>query len=58
MIDFADITNVSYSFADEFVGKLAAENSDALTIELTNMSPAVQRIVCRAQERRAGIVAV
>jgi len=57
VIDFADITNVSYSFADEFVGKLAAETSGALTLELSNMSATVQRIVRRAQERRTGVVA-
>jgi anti-anti-sigma regulatory factor len=51
VIDFAGVTNVSYSFADEFVGKLGAGGVD-LTVE--NMSPPVERSVLRAMTRRAG----
>jgi hypothetical protein len=58
VIDFTDVTNVSYSFADEFVGRLAAESSETLSIELANMSATVQRVVRRAQERRGGVVTV
>jgi hypothetical protein len=51
VIDFAGVTNVSYSFADEFVGKLAADGVD-LTVD--NMSAPVERSVRRAMTRRAG----
>jgi uncharacterized protein DUF4325 len=49
-IDFAGVTNVSYSFADEFVGKLASRES--VQLKLTNMVPSVQRSVDRASARR------
>jgi hypothetical protein len=55
IVDFAGVTNVSYSFADEFVGKLCSEGS--LRIELANMTPAVARTVERAVERRGGAAA-
>jgi uncharacterized protein DUF4325 len=51
VVDFADVTNVSYSFADEFVGKLTA---DGMVVECINMVPAVQRSVTRAADRRSG----
>jgi hypothetical protein len=50
-IDFAGVTNVSYSFADEFVGKLSA---DGLELTCVNMAPAVERSVARAVGRRTG----
>jgi hypothetical protein len=51
-IDFAGVTNVSYSFADEFLGKLCAEA--AIRVHPTNLSPRVAQISSRAVERRAG----
>lgn len=50
-VDFDGVTNVSYSFADEFVGKLSAEG---VAIECINMVPAVERSVTRAIGRRSG----
>jgi anti-anti-sigma regulatory factor len=57
VIDFATVTHVSYSFADEFVGKLAADNRDKFDLELVNMKVSVERIVCSARQRRTGTVA-
>jgi len=57
IVDFADVTNVSYSFADEFVGKLSAEHSQGLEIELANMAETVDRTVRSAQRRRTRVVA-
>lgn len=54
IVDFAGVTNVSYSFADEFVGKLSCERPD---IELLNMATAVDPIVRRARERRGSAIA-
>jgi hypothetical protein len=54
-IDCAQVTNVSYSFADEFVGKLSAESE--LDIDLANMAENVGRTVRLAQQRRTGVVA-
>jgi STAS-like domain of unknown function (DUF4325) len=51
VIDFAGVTNVSYSFADEFVGKLHADGD--LHVRLENAVPRVARVVTRAVERRA-----
>ncbi|HEX3873599.1 MAG TPA: STAS-like domain-containing protein [Solirubrobacteraceae bacterium] len=56
-IDFADVTNVSYSFADELVGRLPTEDFDARNIELTNMNATVERIVRSARRRRIGALA-
>lgn len=56
-IDFADVTNVSYSFADELVGKLAADYPDGPQIDLANMTGTVEQTVRRARERRTGVVA-
>jgi STAS-like domain of unknown function (DUF4325) len=50
-VDFAGVTNMSYSFADEFVGKLSADGVD---LEFINMAPAVERSVRRAVARRTG----
>lgn len=52
IIDFAEVTNVSYSFADEFVGRLSAESSQELDVELANMTVPVDRIIRSAQQRR------
>lgn len=57
VIDFADVTNVSYSFADEFVGKLASERPDGLRVELINMAGTVDQTVQRARQRRTGALA-
>jgi anti-anti-sigma regulatory factor len=51
VLDFSGVTNVSYSFADELVGKLRA---DGIDVELVSMSGPVERSVRRAVERRAG----
>jgi anti-anti-sigma regulatory factor len=55
ILDFTDVTNVSYSFADEFVGKLACERPEGM-LELTNMSQTVGDTVRRAQQRRASAI--
>ena len=50
-VSFAGVTHVSYSFADEFAGRLHAEAEAA--VEFTDMVPTVERIVARAVQRRA-----
>lgn len=50
-LDFSDVTNVSYSFADEFVGKLSAADVE---LEYINMAAPVERSVQRAVARRTG----
>jgi hypothetical protein len=50
-LDFSDVTNVSYSFADEFVGKLSAAGVE---LEYINMAAPVERSVQRAVARRTG----
>ena len=57
IIDFTDVTNVSYSFADEFVGKLSADHPEVAEIELTNMVDGVERTVLSAQQRRTSALA-
>ncbi len=52
VIDFNGVTNVSYSFADEFVGKLSAEGP--VRIELAEMTPSIERLIARAVARRNG----
>jgi hypothetical protein len=47
------VTNVSYSFADEFLGKLYAESS--VGVRVKNLSPQLATIANRAVERRAGV---
>lgn len=51
ILDFAGVTNLSYSFADEFVGKL---QSDGHAFECVNAAPAVERSIRRAVARRTG----
>lgn len=50
VLDFRDVSKVTYSFADELVGKLMAE--DSMGIGLANMTPNVARSVERAVRRR------
>jgi hypothetical protein len=50
-LDFSEVTNVSYSFADEFVGKLSAAGVE---LEYINMAAPVERSVQRAVARRTG----
>jgi hypothetical protein len=52
VIDFARVTNVSYSFADEFLAKLCTD--DAVRVRRTNVTDRVERIADRAIERRGG----
>lgn len=52
IVDFDGVTSVSYSFADEFLGKLVAEASLLLTQR--NLSPRVEAIAERAVARRTG----
>lgn len=52
IVDFAGVTNVSYSFADEFLGKLCADAT--VRVHAENLAPRVARIADRAVERRAG----
>jgi hypothetical protein len=54
VVDFDGVTNISYSFADEFLGKLFADGDIHVTVE--NARPNVARIAGRAVERRAGAV--
>jgi hypothetical protein len=53
VIDFAGVTNITYSFADELVGKLIAENDGR--VEPVNMDPLVASTVARAVERRTHV---
>jgi STAS-like domain of unknown function (DUF4325) len=50
-VDFAGVTNVSYSFADEFMGKLCAETN--MRVEMLNAAARVAEIAGRAVERRS-----
>lgn len=52
VIDLAQVTNVSYSFADEFLGKLFAD--DTLRVRQANATERVARIADRAIRRRTG----
>lgn len=54
-IDFREITNVSYSFADEFLGVLVASNDETpFTLRLMNVGSAVDRVLQDAMSRRRG----
>lgn len=55
IVDFDGVTNISYSFADEFLGKLCAAGEMKVVVE--NARPGVARIANRAVQRRAGFVA-
>ena len=50
VLDFRDVSKVTYSFADELVGKLVTE--ELIAVELANMAPSVARSVERAVSRR------
>jgi hypothetical protein len=54
VVDFADVTNVSYSFADEFLGVLASDEANPRSIKPVNMVAPVDRIVQHALSRRRG----
>lgn len=51
VLDFTGVSNVSYSFADEFAGVLTAEGS--ADVKLANTTDAVRRTLERAVGRRA-----
>ena len=52
-VDFEGVTNVSYSFADEFFGVLmTSAGTDVPTARLVNIKPAVARVVRDAIGRR------
>jgi hypothetical protein len=53
IIDFAEVTNVSYSFADEFLGVLVSDH-DLPRVEPINMTSPVDRAIQRAMSRRRG----
>jgi hypothetical protein len=52
IVDFDGVTNVSYSFADEFLGKLCADTT--LRVQPKNLAPRVALIANRAVARRGG----
>lgn len=54
-IDFDGVQRVSYSFADELVGRLAAEHD--VSVSIANARGAVASVVERATSRRLGAVA-
>jgi hypothetical protein len=54
-LDFAGILSTSHSFADEFVARLAEEvelGEVSFGINISGASPAVERVVLKALERR------
>lgn len=51
VLDFSGVAHVTYSFADELVGRLTADHG--LDVELDNAEPSVERIVRRAVDRRS-----
>jgi hypothetical protein len=54
-LDFVDVLSTSHSFADEFVARLAEEiklGEITFSINVSNASPDVERVVRRALERR------
>ena len=56
IVDFAGVEHVSYSFADEFVGKLVVEVVD-LAVEVVHTSESVGRTVEDAMRRRTAPLA-
>jgi hypothetical protein len=48
------VSNISYSFADEFLGVLASDESRQRNVEPINMVSPVDRIVRDALSRRRG----
>jgi anti-anti-sigma regulatory factor len=53
IVDFDGVTNISYSFADEFLGRLSSESDRQ--IATANTAPRVGDIVKRAVARRAEV---
>lgn len=51
-LDFADVAFVTYSFADEFAGRLP-DDLPAVTVEVRNASPTIANTLERAQRARA-----
>jgi len=56
IVDFTGVQHVSYSFADEFAGKLVGECND-LSVEVTQASETVGRTVDEAVRRRTAPLA-
>jgi hypothetical protein len=56
IVDFAGVQHVSYSFADEFAGKLVAED-DELAVKVAHASETVGRTVDDAVRRRTAPLA-
>jgi hypothetical protein len=54
VVDFGGVSNISYSFADEFLGVLASDGSCHREVEAINMTSPVDRIVRDALSRRRG----
>lgn len=52
VIDFADVSNITYSFADEFLAKAVVEGG--LELEVENAIPSVAGTLNEAVERREG----
>jgi hypothetical protein len=55
-LDFSGVLSTSHSFADEFVARLAedvASGEVAFEIHVSGASPAVERVVRKALERRS-----
>jgi hypothetical protein len=53
-VDFAGVTNVSYSFADELFGVLMSRTGVVPAVRLVNLEPTVDRVVSDAVGRRRG----
>ncbi len=51
IIDFAKVLNASYSFIDEFIGKLA-EQIDAEQMDIVNASPTITRTIKKSLQNR------
>lgn len=54
-VDFSDVLSVSYSFADEFVGKLAerqARGDASFTATISNVPEPLHRVIDRCLEAR------
>jgi anti-anti-sigma regulatory factor len=53
VVDLDTVEHMSYSFADEFLGKLSAEED--ISVELTNLAPSISRTVEEAVRRRRSV---
>jgi hypothetical protein len=56
VVDFAGVAHVSYSFADEFIGRLATEHPD-IHVEMLGLEGDVERVVLRVIARRNELAA-